>query len=90
MRLVLDLASVPAIDRCGLGAMIEGHISAPPPRRGLKLLNVSGHNVHLLAVTKLVTLFEMFDSEEEAARSFAAFGRRRTGDTRTVESAAKV
>ena len=88
-RLVLDLATVPAIDSCGLGAMIEGYISARRRGGAMKLVNASGHHVHLLAVTKLVTVFEMFDSEAEAARSFVSFGRHKNGDTGTGEAAAK-
>ena len=75
-RLVLDLANVPFVDSCGLGAMIQGYIWARRRGGGLKLLNVSGRNVHLLTLTKLLTVFETFDSEEEAARSFFERGSR--------------
>ena len=69
-RLVLDLANVPYVDSCGLGAMIQEFISARRRGGGLKLLNVCGHIRHLLAVTKLLTVFETFESEDAAARSF--------------------
>jgi anti-sigma B factor antagonist len=75
-RLVLDLASVRFIDSCGLGAIIHGYISARRRGGGLKLLNVSRHNVHLLAITKLLTVFETFDSEDEAIRSYSPKGSR--------------
>jgi anti-sigma B factor antagonist len=71
-RLVLNLADVPYIDSCGLGAMTQEYISARRRGGDLKLLNLSGRNRHLLTLTKLVTVFETYDSEEEAARSFGA------------------
>jgi anti-sigma B factor antagonist len=89
-RLLLDLATVPAIDSCGLGAMIAGFVSARRRGGALKLVNASGHHVHLLAVTKLVTVFELFDSEEEAVRSFMALGRRKPTDPGAGEAAAKI
>jgi anti-sigma B factor antagonist len=71
-RLVLNLAEVPYIDSCGLGAIAQEYISARRRGGDLKLLNVSGRNHHLLVLTKLLTVFETFDSAEEAARSFGA------------------
>lgn len=70
--LVLNLANVPLIDSCGLGAMTQGHISARRRGGDLRLMNVGGRNLQLLTVTKLVTVFETYDSAEEAALSFGA------------------
>jgi len=69
-RLVLNLADVPYIDSSGLGAIAHAYTSAW--RRGgeLKLLNVRHRNRHLLTVTRLITVFEVFDSEEAAVQSF--------------------
>jgi anti-sigma B factor antagonist len=69
-RLVLNLADVPYIDSCGLGAIAQEYISARRRGGDLKLLNVSGRNQHLLILTKLATVFEMYNSEAEAERSF--------------------
>ena len=70
IRLVLNLADVPYIDSSGLGAIAHTYTSAW--RRGgeLKLLNVKARNRQVLKVTKLLTVFEVFDSEEEAVHSF--------------------
>jgi anti-anti-sigma factor len=69
-RLVLDLADVPYIDSSGLGAIAYAYTSAW--RRGgeLKLLNVRGRNRRVLMVTKLLTVFDVFEAEDEAIRSF--------------------
>jgi anti-sigma B factor antagonist len=77
-RLVLNLADVPYIDSSGLGAIAQAYTSAW--RRGgeLKLLNVKHRNRHLLTVTRLLTVFEVFDSEDQAVRSFGVDPRGRS------------
>jgi anti-sigma B factor antagonist len=71
-RLVLNLAGVPSIDSIGLGAIVQAYISARRCGGELKLLNVTGHSHQLLATTKLLTVFETYDSEHEAELSFSA------------------
>ena len=69
-KILLNLADVPYIDSSGLGAIAQAYTSAW--RRGgeLKLLHVRHRNRHLLTVTRLISVFEVFDSEDEAVRSF--------------------
>lgn len=68
--LVLDLAAVPYIDSCGLGAVVQAYVGAC--RRGgtMKLANAAGRTWRLLRITHLVTVFGVYDSVEAAARSF--------------------
>ena len=68
--LVLDLAAVPYIDSCGLGAVVQAYVGAC--RRGgtMKLANVTGRTSRLLQITHLLTVFEVYDSVEAAALSF--------------------
>jgi anti-sigma B factor antagonist len=68
--LVLDLAAVPYVDSCGLGAIAQAYVGAC--RRGgtMKLANVAGRSWRLLRITHLLTVFEVFDSVEAAALSF--------------------
>ena len=70
-RLVLNLAGVPYIDSCGLGAVAQAYVSAWRRGGDLKLLHLTGRNRQLFKVTKLDTVFEVFDTEDEAERSFA-------------------
>ena len=71
-KILLNLAHVSYMDSSGLGELVSAF--AKVRRRGgeLKLINLAA-NVHgLLETTKLVTVFETFDSESEALQSFAS------------------
>ena len=69
-HIVLDLKDVPYIDSSGLGELVASYGSVMKTGGALKLLNVTSRNHDLLAITRLVTVFESFDSEAEAVRSF--------------------
>jgi anti-sigma B factor antagonist len=71
-RLVLNLANVPYIDSGGLGQLAASFASVTKAGGALKLLHVNSRNSDLLSITRLVTLFDSFDSEAEAVRSFQA------------------
>ena len=71
-QIVLNLGGVSQIDSTGLGEIVACFTTV---RRGggeLKLANVAKRNQDLLTITKLATVFETFDSEAEAVRSFGA------------------
>jgi anti-sigma B factor antagonist len=70
MQLVLDLACVPYVDSCGLGVLAQAYVAAVRRGGSVKLANVNGRNRRLLTITRLLTVFEVFDSAEEAVRSF--------------------
>ncbi len=69
-HIILNLKRVPYIDSGGLGQLIASYGSVMKAGGALKLLNVSSRNHDLLSITRLVTLFESFDDEAEAVRSF--------------------
>jgi len=69
-RIVLNLKHVPYIDSGGLGELIASFGSVTRAGGKMKLLNVSARNHDLLSITRLVTVFESFDSEADALRSF--------------------
>ena len=71
--IVLNLKDVPYIDSGGLGQLVASFGSVMRANGALKLMNISSRNHDLLSITRLVTVFESFDSEAEAVQSFQAF-----------------
>jgi anti-sigma B factor antagonist len=71
-RLVLDLEEVPYIDSLGLGAIVHAYVSSRRLGGDLKLLHVKRRNRQVLAITKLLTVLETYDTEDEVEGSFAA------------------
>ena len=71
-KLVLNLADVPYIDSAGLGEIVRTYTTVSRQGGSLKLLNLTKRITDLLSITKLLTVFETFDSENEAVRSFSA------------------
>jgi anti-sigma B factor antagonist len=69
-QIVLNLGNVSYIDSGGLGQLAASYGSVMKHGGALKLLNVNSRNHDLLSITRLVTLFESFDSEAEAVQSF--------------------
>jgi len=72
LHVVLNLAQVPYIDSGGLGQLVASFGSVKKAGGAMKLLNVNSRNHDLLSITRLVTVFDSFDSEAEAIRSFDA------------------
>jgi anti-sigma B factor antagonist len=71
-KIVLNLAEVPYIDSAGLGEIVRTYTTVSRQGGSLKLLNLTKRIADLLSITKLLTVFETFDSETEAVRSFSA------------------
>ena len=69
-KVVLNLGEVSYIDSGGLGQLVASYGSLSKTTGGLKLLHVNKRNHDLLSITRLVTIFETFDSEAEAVKSF--------------------
>jgi anti-sigma B factor antagonist len=67
---VLNLAQVSYIDSGGLGQLVASYASLAKTTGGLKLLHLTKRNHDLLSITRLVTLFQTFESEDDAVRSF--------------------
>ena len=68
--IILDLKRVDFIDSTGLGTLVIAHTQLQKAGGAVKLLNVSKRNIQLLLLTKLSTVFEMFDDEQAAINSF--------------------
>ena len=70
-KLVLNLEGVPYIDSAGLGEMVRTYTTVKKQGGTLKLLNLTKRIQDLLSITKLTTVFDTFDNEEDAVKSFA-------------------
>jgi anti-sigma B factor antagonist len=70
-KLLLNLAEVNYVDSAGLGAIVQSYTTVTNQGGGLKLVNVTKRIQDLLAITKLLTVFDTFDNEAEAVTSFS-------------------
>ena len=70
-KLLLNLEGVPYIDSAGLGEIVRTYTTVSRQGGSLKLLNLTKRITDLLAITKLLTVFETYDSEAEAIKSFS-------------------
>ncbi|MGH9844916.1 MAG: STAS domain-containing protein [Blastocatellia bacterium] len=70
-RLLVNLANVPYMDSGGLGEIVRSYTTVKRASGELKLLNATKRISDLLTITKLITVFEIFEDESEAVKSFA-------------------
>ena len=69
-NLLLNLENVPYVDHAGLGGIVHTYTTVSRQGGRLKLFNLTKRITALLAITKLLTVFETFESEREAISSF--------------------
>ena len=69
-RIVLNLGGISYIDSGGLGTLVALYTTAQNAGGGVKLANLTQRVDDLLQVTKLLTVFDVYDSEAEAIESF--------------------
>ena len=69
-KVVIDLAHVDWMNSTGLGILISGYTTLRNTNGELKLANVTDKIQSLLTITKLVTVFEAYDTVDEAVNSF--------------------
>jgi anti-sigma B factor antagonist len=70
-RILLNLGDVNYIDSAGLGALISSYTTTKRQGGHLKLVNLTKRIQDLLAITKLITVFETYDNEAQALASFS-------------------
>lgn len=80
-KILLNLAGVSSIDSSGLGELIAGYATLQKNGGDLKLLNLTERVSEIMMITKLLTVFDAFDDETQAIRSFG-------GETETSEASA--
>jgi anti-sigma B factor antagonist len=69
-KILLNLAEVSYVDSAGLGALVRSHTAVTEQEGHLKLLHVPAKVQTLLKITKLSSLFESYDDEATAIKSF--------------------
>jgi anti-sigma B factor antagonist len=69
-KILLNLAKVGYIDSSGIGELVSSYTGITKEEGQLKLLNLTQKLQDLLTITKLLTVFDVYESEEEALASF--------------------
>jgi anti-sigma B factor antagonist len=64
------LADVPYVDSAGLGEIVRCYTTASRKGGSLKLINLTKKIQDLLSITKLLTVFEVYETEDEGVKSF--------------------
>src|SRR5262245_40091178 len=72
VKIVLDLKDVTYIDSAGLGMLVSKYVSTRKRGGTIKLLNLTRRSGHLMDITRLATVFEIYDDEAVALQSFGA------------------
>jgi anti-sigma B factor antagonist len=69
-KIVLNMAEIDYIDSSGLGALVAAHLSAKNAGASLRLCNLGKKFHEVMQLTKLLTVFDVYDTEAAAVRSF--------------------
>jgi anti-anti-sigma factor len=70
-KLLLNLQEVPYVDSGGLGVLVSKYVTLRKRDGYVKLCNLGPRVARVLAITKLLTVFEALSSEADAVKSFA-------------------
>jgi anti-sigma B factor antagonist len=70
-KIVLNVDNIRYIDSAGLGILVAAHVSAKTQGASLKLSNLGSRFREVLQITKLLTVFDVYDTEEAAIASFS-------------------
>jgi anti-sigma B factor antagonist len=69
-KIILNLADVNYIDSSGIGELVSTYTTVTSSGGEFKLLNLTKKIHELLQITKLLTVFQVFDNEQEVLASF--------------------
>ena len=72
VKIVLDVKEVKRIDSAGIGMLVSKYLSTQKCGGSIKLLHLTRRSDHLMDITRLATVFEIFEDEADAVRSFDA------------------
>ena len=69
-KVLLNLAHVPYIDSGGLGELVRCSMAAQKAQGAVKMIGLTSRVIDLLTITKLIAVFDTYDTEQEAITSF--------------------
>ena len=72
VKLLLDMNEVTRLDSAGIGMLVSKFLTARRRGGAIKLLHLTDRSGHLMDITRLSTVFEIFEDEDAAVRSFGA------------------
>jgi anti-sigma B factor antagonist len=70
-KVLIDMQGVSTIDSSGIGELVSAYTTATNRGAKLKLFGLPAKVSDILTITQLITVFDVYDSEAEAVRSFA-------------------
>ena len=70
VNIVVNLKDVTYVDSCGIGVLIAKYVSLRRKGGDVKLLHLTARSHHLMEISRLLSVFEAFESEERALASF--------------------
>ena len=71
-RILINFAQVSYLDSSGVGAVVWKFVTAQKQNCRVKLLHLTHKSQNVLYITKLLTVFDTFDAEQDAVRSFSS------------------
>jgi anti-sigma B factor antagonist len=71
VKIIVDMKKVTRLDSAGIGMLVAKYVSVYTRGGHMKLLNLTVRGETLIGVTNLYTVFDIFESEEEAIHSFS-------------------
>lgn len=69
-KIVLNMSNIRYIDSAGLGALVAAHVSAKTQGASVRLCNLGQKFHEVLQVTRLLTVFDVYDTQAAAVSSF--------------------
>jgi anti-sigma B factor antagonist len=70
-QIVLNLGGVSYMDSAGLGELVAAHAAVSKAGGKIKVINLTKRVSDLLSITKVLTIFDVYDSEAEALKSLS-------------------
>jgi anti-sigma B factor antagonist len=86
-NIILNLAKVSVLDSSGLGELIAGYATLEKSGGKLKLINLPARVTELMTITKLLTVFDVYDSEADGIASYPTIDEKMDKTTQPLDQA---